>query len=399
MSLPGVDLPIVLAPMGGAGTVHLAAAVSNAGGLGFLPCAYSTGPQIAARVAELRTLTRRPFALNLFVEPATSHAGSSANPEQQIRHAHERLREFREELRLSQPATPAMSVTDYREQCEAVVAARPAFMSFTFGIPDADVLDGLRSAGVFTIGTATTVEEARAIERAGVDAVCVQGAEAGAHRGTFLGSVADSLIGTLALVPQVVDAVRIPVIAAGGIGDGRGVAAVLALGAIAAQLGSSFLLADEAGTSPAYRRAIGLESARRTVLTTAFSGRAARGLHNRFVDEVAETDIAPYPFQNALTRDIREASARADRSDFLSLWAGQAVLLARAKPAGEIVAELVAEAASALRGPLAKRWAAAVANDPMDARESRDPSPPDPPDVDLVPDRVVDGGLRDRRRG
>ncbi len=351
--LPLVGVPIVLAPLGGVGTVKLAAAVSNAGGLGFLPCAYSTGAEIGARVAELRALTGHPFGLNLFVEPAASHAGTAEALDEQVLRAHERLRPFREALKIPHPAAPPAPATDYDEQWAAVLAARPAFFSFTFGIPDARTLGRFRAAGIFTVGTATTVEEAVAIERAGADAVCAQGAEAGAHRGTFLAPVGESLIGTLALVPQVVDAVRIPVIAAGGIGDGRGVAAVLALGAAAAQLGSSFLLADEAGTSPPYRRALRDESARRTTLTTAFSGRAARGLRNRFVDEVRAGEIAPYPHQNALTRDVRTASARNDTADYLSLWAGQAVRLAREKPAGEIVKELVAEAAAALSGAAA----------------------------------------------
>jgi nitronate monooxygenase len=343
-----LDVPIVLGPMGGVGTPALAAAVSNAGGLGFLPCAYSNATEIAARVAELRALSDRPFGLNLFVEPAASHVPAENDVTAQILRAHERLRAFRDELGIPHPESASKAATDYREQIEAVLAAAPAYFSFTFGIPDAATLARFKAAGTFTIGTATTVDEAIAIERAGADAVCAQGAEAGAHRGTFLAPVAESLIGTLALVPQVVDAVGIPVIAAGGIGDGRGVAAVLTLGAIAAQLGTAFLLADEAGTSAPYRRALRSEAARRTTLITAFSGRTARGLWNRFVDELDASDLAPYPHQNALTRDIRNASAKQDTADFISLWAGQAAALARAQPAAEIVAALVAEAKAAL---------------------------------------------------
>jgi nitronate monooxygenase len=224
---------------------------------------------------------------------------------------------------------------------QAVLDARPAAFSFTFGIPRDPWLQRFRDAGVATVGTATSVEEARVLEAAGVDAVCAQGAEAGAHRGTFLGEAASSLIGTIALVPLVVDAVALPVVASGGIGDGRGVAAALMLGASATQLGTAFLLAQESATSQAYRDALRAHSARDTTITTAFSGRSARGIRNRFVEELPEGSLrAPYPFQNAMTRDIRNAAAAAGRPEFLSLWAGQAFALARALPAAEIVRAL-----------------------------------------------------------
>ncbi|MBV8582310.1 MAG: nitronate monooxygenase [Candidatus Eremiobacteraeota bacterium] len=340
--LPVLDVPIVLAPLGGVGTPELAAAVSNAGGLGFLPCAYSTPAQITEQIAAVRRLTDRPFGVNLFVETQWDEPGD------RVRRAHERLRRYRNELGIPHAAEPPLPPRHYRQQVEAVLAARPAVFSFTFGILEADVLERARAAGIATLGTATTVDEALALERAGVDAICAQGAEAGAHRGTFLAPVADSLIGTLALVPQIVDAVQVPVVAAGGIGDGRGVAAVLALGAMWAQLGTAFLLADESGISPAYRHVLAGDPVRRTTLTTAFSGRAARGIRNRFIEEMSNPDdLAPYPYQNALTRDVRTAAAQQNRSEFLSLWAGQAAALAKAEPAATIVARLMREAREA----------------------------------------------------
>jgi nitronate monooxygenase len=195
------------------------------------------------------------------------------------------------------------------------------------------------------MGTATNVAEARALEEAGVDAICAQGAEAGGHRGTFLGSPEEGLLGLAALVPLLVAAVNVPVIASGGIMNGAGIAAMLALGAEAAQLGTAFLLAAEAGTSAPYRRAVA-EGERRTAITRSFSGRDARGIDNRFMQE-AQASLA-YPYQNALTRDIRQAAARAGRAEFLSLFAGQGVTLVRALPAGQLVAQLADETDAAV---------------------------------------------------
>lgn len=344
-SLPFLDLPVVLAPLGGAATVRLVSAVSNAGGFGILPCAYLTAEQITAQIRTLRSETSRPFGVNVFVE----HPPYAAD-ERVLSVAHERLRPYREELGLAQSPTPALPPDRSARQIEAILEAKPAVFTFTFGIPDAATLRRLRAAGVFALGTATTVEEARALAAAGVDGIFAQGSEAGAHRGTFLADVERSLIGTLALVPQVVDATGLPVIAAGGIGDGRGVAAVLALGAVAAALGTSFLLADESGIAGAYRDVLRSDRSRHTALTRAFSGRAARGILNRVMLEFRDCDdaIAPYPFQNAMTRDIRTAAAEQGRAEFLSLWAGQAASFAKAKAAAEIVAEVVREARAAL---------------------------------------------------
>jgi len=344
MTLPSFEVPIVLAPMGGAATAELVAAVSAAGGLGILPAAYLTPEAIATQIAAVRASTRKPFGVNLFVETPPYAAEPAI-----VARAHERLRPFRAELGIPHAPHPAAPVDRYRAQIDAVIAARPDVFTYTFGIPDAATLARFRDAGIATMGTATTVAEAKAIEASGADGVFAQGAEAGAHRGTFLAPVAESLIGTLALVPQVVDAVALPVYAAGGIGDGRGVAAVLTLGATAAALGTAFLLAHESAASPAYRAVLASERVRNTVLTRNFSGRTARGVPNRVTSMLRDPDdIAPYPFQNAMTRDIRDAAAAAGNAEFLSLWAGQAASLARAAPARDIVRTLVAEARRAL---------------------------------------------------
>ncbi|HZO92510.1 MAG TPA: nitronate monooxygenase [Candidatus Baltobacteraceae bacterium] len=344
MELPRFDVPIVLAPMGGVATVELVVAVCEAGGFAVLPGAYLTPEQIVAQAAAVRAATRKPFGINLFVEEPPYRADQRA-----VRHAQERLNAFRDELGIPHPATPAVPADRYDAQIDAVIDARPDAFTFTFGIPDRATLDRFRGAGIAAWGTATTVAEARALREAGVDGIFAQGAEAGAHRGTFLAPAAESLVGTLALVPQVVDATRLPVIAAGGIGDGRGVAAVLALGARAAALGTSFLLANESDISRAYRDALKTERVHDSVLTRAFSGRTARGIPNRVTRALRDPDdIAPYPFQNAMTRDIRNAAAAAGNPEYLSLWAGQAASLARELPAGEIVKLLMAEARASL---------------------------------------------------
>ncbi|MEA2718786.1 MAG: nitronate monooxygenase [Candidatus Eremiobacteraeota bacterium] len=342
--MPFLEVPIVQAPMAGATTPQLVAAVSNAGGLGSLPVGYDDPGVIKEKIAQVRALTERPFAVNLFVDTAATAPAS----DDALLRAHERLRQYRDELGIPHPAEPARSTLTFAKQFAAVLEARPAVFSFTFGIPDADALRACRDANVYTIGTAKTVDEAVAVERAGVDAVCMQGYEAGGHHGNFLAPLEDSLIGTVALVSQAVDAVSIPVLAAGGIGDGRAIAAVLTLGATAAQVGSAFMLSDESAVPPPYRRMLASDAVRRTTLTHVFSGRHARGVRNRFIDEMTGADdIAPYPQQHWLTRDIRAAAAAQDRPEYLSLWTGQAVALAKPLPAAEIVARLLADARAA----------------------------------------------------
>jgi nitronate monooxygenase len=227
-----------------------------------------------------------------------------------------------------------------------VLAARVSVFSFTFGIPDGALIEAFQGAGSRVFGTATTVAEARELAAAGVDAVVAQGSEAGAHRATFAGAFDRAMVGTLALVPQVVDAVDVPVIASGGIMDGRGIVAAEALGAAGVQLGTAFLVTDEAGTSHTYRDALLRARDDQTVVTSAFSGRPARGIINAFIRQMSEPDAPeplPFPVQNALTGPMRHAAALQGDADRLALWAGQGAPLARAISAGELVARLVAE--------------------------------------------------------
>jgi nitronate monooxygenase len=331
------ELPIIQAPMaGGPDTPELAAAVSEAGGLGSLGCAYLSPAQITDVAGRVRALTARPFSLNLFVRsepPPDPDAAPRVAPV---------LAAFRRELGLpAVPPTPP-PVPHFEPQLEAVLTVRPAVVSFTFGVPTREQLAALRGAGILTVGTATTAAEADVLVDAGVDAICAQGAEAGGHRGTFLGPFEDALIGTLPLVRQIVRRTRLPVIAAGGIMDGRGLRAALDLGAVASQLGTAFMTCPEAGTPKPHRLALATATA--TTVTRAFSGRPARGIRNRFSDAFASIAAAPFPEQQQLTTDIRRAAAAAGRTDLMQLWAGQGAPLVRSLAAAELVRTLVAEA-------------------------------------------------------
>ncbi len=343
--LLGCDLPVIQAPMAGGGdTPELVAAAGNAGAFGFIGAAYLDAGRIVAAARSVRALTARPFGINLFAPTALP---GRVNLDAALR----RVAPYYAELGLAAPTRPELSAADgFTEQLEAALECGAAALSFTFGLPPTDAVAAARSHDMKLIGTATTVDEAVALERAGCDAIVAQGSEAGGHRGTFLGDFAAAQIGTIALVPQIVDAVNVPVIASGGIMDGRGIAAALALGAGAAQLGTAFLTCSEAGVAEVYKEAILHSAEDATRVTRAFSGRPARGIVNRFMSEV-DTDaaaIAPFPLQNMLTRALRTAAARQGRTEFLSLWAGQGLRLARRQSAGELIARLDAETRSAI---------------------------------------------------
>lgn len=342
-TLLGVRHPLIQAPMaGGATTPELVAAVSNAGALGSFAAATLSPQAMREGVARVRQLTDRPFNVNLFVldEPAPS--------DEQVARAQARLDPLRAELGLPPGGRPARFCEDNHAQLETLIELAPPVVSFTFGLLDATTVARLHAAGSRVIGTATTVAEARAWESVGADLICAQGFEAGGHRGTFLGDPQQANIGLLALLPQVAAAVQVPVIAAGGLMDGRGIAASLLLGAQAAQLGTAFLCCPESGIPALWKEAILAAGDDSTRLTRAFSGRYARGIVNDFMRRFAaeEEQVPAYPVQNALTADIRQAATRQGRSEYLSLWAGQGAGLARALPAAELVRVLMDELAA-----------------------------------------------------
>lgn len=344
----GIDHPIIQAPMASAGTVELAVAVSEAGGLGSLGAAMLSPAALLEAVAELRAATDRPFNVNLMVLEEQHPTA------EQLGRAIDLLAPARAELGLAGPFEPPKRFGEtFPEQLDALIEAAVPVASFTFGILGRDQVDRLHRAGSLVVGTATTAAEARAWEAVGADAVCAQGAEAGGHRGTFLGPVESALIGTMALVPQVVDAVSIPVIAAGGIVDGRGVAAALCLGAAAVQIGTAFLFCPEAGVHPVWRQRLRESTDQSTGLTRAFTGRHARGIVNRFMRDLSshQDEVPTYPVQAALTASLRAAAARAGNPEYMSLWSGQAAALARELAAADLVATLAAEAERALERP------------------------------------------------
>lgn len=351
----GIRHPVIQAPMaGGTTTPELVGAVCETGGLGSLGAAYMSPDAIRETIGEIRNLSDRPFAVNLFVPPDYDVDLRSMESSVSL------LEPYRRELGIEQPPLPedlqsARFRENFDEQLAVVLEESVPVFSFTFGALPAATVERLKHNGSIVIGTATTVEEGEHLEAAGVDAVVAQGAEAGAHRGTFLGSFEASMVGTMALVPQLVDAIRIPVIASGGIMDGRGLAAALCLGAQSVQMGTAFLLCEESGAPAAHKAAVLAATDDATAITRAFSGRPARGIKNRFLLEMAEheRELTSFPVQNALTRDIRGAAGKQGRPEFMSLWAGQAAGLARrtrSQKAADLVREVAEVAKSVLLG-------------------------------------------------
>jgi nitronate monooxygenase len=339
-----IELPLIQAPMAGAATPTLIAAVCDAGAMGSLPAAYLAPASLREQASEVRARTNRPFNINLFVAP------TAQRDDAQIARALERLQPMRNALGLPPAPAPEKFCEDFAEQFETLLDIRPAVASLTFGLLDAERMHALKQRGIVVIGTATTVAEARAWANAGADAIAAQGSEAGAHRGTFIGSFEAGMVGTMALVPQIVDAVNVPVIAAGGIMDGRGVAAALALGASGVQLGTAFLTCPESGISAAWKQALRDARDDQTLVTRVYSGRHARGLVNEFMQRLlpVQADIPPFPIQNALTSGIRQAASKANRPEYQSLFAGQAAGMSRGLPAAELVKALMQETKAAL---------------------------------------------------
>jgi nitronate monooxygenase len=340
----GIEQPILLSPMAGSGgTPELAAAISGAGGLGAWGGAYATPQDIAATIRRMRQLTERPFNINLFAGGYA--AGHDIDPQPML----DVVAEAHARLGLPPPILPPVPDNPFDAQLEAVLEERPPVFSFTFGMPSPQQIAALKKRDIAIVGTATTLEEARRLAQAGVDAIVAQGAEAGAHRGTFAASFEDSMVPMAALVRAISANVALPVIASGGIMDGRDIVAALKLGAAAVQLGTAFLPCPESGAPPVYKRALLEAKQDTTIITRAFSGRPARGIPNAFVAMVAGREHAILPFrqQNDLTRPMRNAAGQQGVADFISLWAGQGVTRSRAMPAAEMMKTLIAESSAA----------------------------------------------------
>jgi nitronate monooxygenase len=347
LDLFGIDHPILLSPMAGFGTPALAIAVAEAGGLGALASATVTPEQARVDLAAIRAATARPINLNFFC-----HTPPEPDP---VREAawRERLAPYYRELGLdpAMPLPPSNREPFNDAFCAVVEEQRPEIVSFHFGLPERRLLDRVRATGAKVVSSATTVAEARWLEAEGCDAIIAQGAEAGGHRGMFLTWDVPGQVGSIALVPQIVDAVRVPVIAAGGIADARGVVAALALGASAVQIGTAFLLTPEARVAPQHRRVLETAEADETAITNVFTGRPARGVVNRLMRDLGRfvPEAPQFPLAGGALAPLRAETEPVGSRDFMPLWSGQAARLARSMPAGDFVRTLAAEALARLR--------------------------------------------------
>lgn len=341
----GIEYPIIQGPLGGLSSQRLTAAVSNFGGLGSFG-AHSLEPSaIEDVVAEIRSLTAKPFAMNLWA--SMEDTGARTSDAAAFSRALSYLATHIETVGGTQPVFAPYKPIRFEDQARVLLGANVPAFSFIFGVPPKEILDEARSRGIVTLGTATTPDEAIALEQAGVDIVVASGFEAGGHRGSFLRSAQDSLTGTFSLVPQTVDAIKLPVVAAGGIADARGIAAAFALGAEGVQMGTVFLACEESGAHPLHREAILRGKAGRTALTQGFTGRLARGIDNELLQTLNEpgTEILPYPLQRALMRNVALPAQKAGRPELLALWAGQSASLARCSGVPEFLQSLVEDAA------------------------------------------------------
>jgi nitronate monooxygenase len=337
----GVQYPIIQGPLGGLSSQKLTAAVSNFGGLGSVGALSLPPAAITDVIAEIRSLTSRPFAVNLWV--SMEDEGARTSDEAAFNRSLGPLAGHLAALGAPRPSYQPASALRFEDQVRVLLDANVPVFSFIFGIPPREILEECRAKAIATIGTATTPDEALALEQAGVDAIVASGFEAGGHRGSFLRPAEDSLIGTMSLVPQVVDRVEVPVIAAGGIGDARGVTAALALGAEGVQLGTAFLISEDSGASRLHREALLGPNAGHTGLTRGFTGRLARGIRNRLMEELnrPDTELLPYPLQRGLIRNLATAAEAAGRADLMPLWAGQSATLSTGTDAPTLLSALV----------------------------------------------------------
>ncbi|KAA9028530.1 NAD(P)H-dependent flavin oxidoreductase [Niallia endozanthoxylica] len=337
-----IKYPIIQAPMaGGITTSQLVAAVSNSGGLGMIGAGYLTPAQLREQIREVKELTLNHFGVNVFVP------GEFTISQNGIDFANEKLQSIKNHLNIAddsfQLPDARKLMETFHEHMEIVIEEKVPVCSFTFGIPSKEVISRLKEHQMILIGTATTVREALENQENGMDMVVVQGSEAGGHRGNFSNSHQESLIGLMSLIPQAVDCVRIPVIAAGGIMDGRGVMAAICLGAKAVQMGTAFLTCQESGAHRLHKEAILQSDEDQVILTRAFSGKWARGINNQFISTMHENEASfpAFPVQNTLTQSIRKTAAAQNNPDYMSLWSGQSPRLAKSLTAEELIQDIM----------------------------------------------------------
>ncbi len=343
--LLGIDYPIVQGPFGGGlSSVKLTSTVSNAGGVGSFGGQPFSAKEIIETCNEIRKLTNKPFNINLWVNDRDARLATFGDDD--YHKLTELFKPYFNELGLPIPERPTNLGPKFEEQMEAIYEAKPAIFSFVYGIPSSDILEKCRRLGIKTVGTATTVDEAIALENAGVDAIVATGMEAGGHRVSFLRSAEESLTGTFSLIPQVADSVKIPIIAAGGIADSRGIKAALALGADAVQIGTAFLATYQSNASQDHKDKLFTPDAKYTTLTKVFTGRLSRGIRNRLTEELKEYEnlLAPYPLQSKFMGLLKAYPATANTNpDFKSYWAGQSASLLKYRDAKILMETLVNE--------------------------------------------------------
>ncbi len=327
----GISIPVIQAPMaGGVTTTRLVTEVSDNGGLGMIGAGYMSHEQLREQVQDIKKLTDKPFGVNLFVPNSHTHTVEVKDMLLLLQKYEKLLGIEEKHIKLSKFEE---TVNAFEKQVDEVLSLGVPICSFTFGIPPLDIIQKMKEKGILLIGTATTVIEAIANEDAGMDAVVVQGSEAGGHRGNFLSTQEEGMIGLMSLIPQVVDKIQLPVIAAGGIMDGRGIMAARCLGAQVVQMGTAFLTCEESGAHATHKQAVLNANPEDISLTRAFSGKWARGVINHFMREMKEreTVIPTFPIQNLLTQAIRKAAAQQNDREFMSLWSGQSPTLAKAE--------------------------------------------------------------------
>lgn len=352
-SLCNIRFPIVQAPMANISSPRLVASVSNAGGLGSLGAAYLTPDSLRSAIREIRTLTEAPFAVNLFA------AQTAAKEDKKIAAAKHKLDPLLEELGIPHSSTENFSFPNFFEQAQVLLEEKVPIFSFCMGIPSLTILQLFKKQNTLLMGTATTVDEALLLESSGVDAIVAQGIEAGGHRSTFLDPLADPCLSLGTLLPQLSRKVKVPLIAAGGIMNGEGIAAALALGASGVQMGTAFIACPESDASATYKKALLHAHPTNTTMTTAITGKPARVIENRWTKDVDLLKaVAPFPYQHLLTREIRTIAAKMERPDLIALYAGQNYAMASNRPAAQLISIFVEqtwEAAEQLFQQLSER--------------------------------------------
>jgi nitronate monooxygenase len=340
----GIQYPILQGPFGGnLSSVNLVSTVSNAGGLGGYG-AYTLSPQEISDIDnQLKAATDKPYNINLWVSDTDAIGGVVLDD--QFKRAQELFAPYFNELGIELPEKPAPFKTRFENQVEVILHKQPPVFSFMFGIPSADILDQCHKRGIVTIGAATTLDEAIALEAAGVDLIIASGFEAGGHRPSFLASAESSTIGTFVLIQLIKEKVKTPVIAAGGIADGKGVAAALALGADAAQIGTAFLATDESNATAIHKQMLFSDAAKYTTLSRAFTGRLGRGITSRIAKDLIhqEKDFLPFPLQTQFMSHIRQAAIEQEKWDMILFWGGQIAPLLKHRKAGELMESIIRE--------------------------------------------------------